>query len=315
MILYQFPDLQWLKRQAEQSFSDRKGWGGRILTQQGWPTVILNAQTKYTVRDDIPGPLSIFTNISGASNVSVDKKRVVVRDDFFFLSNHGQRYTLEIDGDSPTQTFNIHFGEHFADEVLQSLKSPSHLLDNTFLKSTQRMEFHNRLQPHDARTKQILQTIRQHGESNPMLLEEMLADLLTIILRCDSQVKKIVDRLPVIKQSTRQEILQRMLNVTDYIYAFYDQSLSLEELAAASCLSKFHFLRLFKIAFGKTPHQFINDVRICRAQELLTHASLDVHEVAARVGFQNSSSFSRSFFQRTGMYPTLFKKTRSRLSA
>jgi len=315
MILHQFPDLQWLKQQAEQSFSDGKGWGGRILTRPGWPTVILNAQTKYVVRDDILGPLSIFTNISGASNVVVGRKRVVVKDDFFFLSNHGQRYTLEINSENQTQTFNIHFGEHFADQVLQSLKSPSHLLDNTFQKSTQRVEFHNRLQQHDVRTKHILETIRQYGESNPILLEELLVDLLTIMMRCDSQVKKMADQLPAIKHSTRQEILHRMLNVTDYIYAFYDQSLSLEELAAVSCLSKFHFLRLFKIAFGKTPHQFISDVRICRARELLIHSPLDVQEVARRVGFQNSSSFSRSFLQHTGMYPTLFKgKTPRRLA-
>ena len=308
MILHQFPDLQWLKRQAEQRFSDGKGWGGRILTQQGWPTVILNTQTKHTVRDDIPGPLTIFSNISGTSNVAVDKKRVLVKDDFFFLSNQGQRYTLEIDGETPTETFNIHFGEYFADQVLQSLKSPSHLLDNTFQKSTQRVEFHNSLQPHDIHTKQILQTIKLHGESNSMLLEELLVDLLRTILRQDSQLKKIANGLPVIKHSTRREILQRMLNATDYIYAFYDQPLSLEELAAVACLSKFHFLRLFKIAFGKTPYQFINDVRICRAMDLLKHSSLDVHEVAARIGFQNSSSFSRAFFQNAGMYPAIFKK-------
>lgn len=140
-----------------------------------------------------------------------------------------------------------------------------------------------------------------------MLLEEMLADLLMIILRGDSQLKKIVDQLPVIKNSTRREILQRMLNATDYIYAFYDQSLSLEELAAAACLSKFHFLRLFKMAFGKTPHQFVNDVRVRRAQELLQHASLEIHEIASRVGFRDASSFSRVFFHQTGMYPTTLK--------
>ncbi len=117
MILNAFPDLNWLKEQAEKRFADRKAYDGTSLKQRGWPTVILNVRSAETYRDNIRGPLSLFTNFSGSSQVSIDGKSVLIKEGCFFLSNPDQRYTLEIHRTKPAETFNIHFGERFADEV------------------------------------------------------------------------------------------------------------------------------------------------------------------------------------------------------
>jgi AraC family transcriptional regulator len=307
MILHQFPNLQWLKLQAEQRFQNRKGVNGRILVEQGWPTVILNTEVKKTYRDNIKGPLSLFTNFSGESNVHIDGRRTIVKEDFFLLSNPDQRYTLEINQQKPTETFNIHFGENFTDKVFESLRhSHEYLLENNFEVPQQFTSFYNRLQPHDAITRQLLLKLKHQGE-DPLLLEETLYNLLTHLLQNEKDVKESIKKLPSIKSSTREELMQRLLLAKDYIYSFYDQSLSLEELAKASCLSKFHFLRLFKIVFQKTPHQFINEVRLQKAKVLLRETKLEIHDIALQTGFTNSSSFSRMFYNNVGAYPTQFK--------
>jgi AraC family transcriptional regulator len=307
MILHQFPDLQWLKNQAEQRFQNRAGVNGRILADSGWPTVILNTVAKQTYRDNIKGPLSLFTNLSGQSNVHLEGKRTIVKEEFFFLSNPEQHYTLEINQPRATETFNIHFGEHLVDKVFESLThSPEHLLENHFESPLKPIAFHNRLQPHDAVTKQLLLRIKHCGEDT-LLLEETLYKLLTHLLRNEKDVKEQISKMPSIKSSTREELIQRLFHAKDYIYSFYDQPLSLEELAKASCLSKFHFLRLFKIAFQKTPHQFINEVRIQKAKVLLRETTLEIHDIARQTGFNNSSSFSRMFYNNVGGYPTQFR--------
>jgi AraC family transcriptional regulator len=307
MILHQFPDLQWLKQQAEQRFQNRKGANGRLLADVGWPSVILNTETKQTYRDNIKGPLSLFTNLSGQSNVHLDGRRTIVKEDFFFLSNPQQHYTLEINQPKATETFNIHFGEHFADKVFVSLKhSPEYLLENNFETPHEAKAFHNRLQPHDSTTRQLLLKIKYHGD-DALFLEEALYNLLTYLVRNERDVKEGMLRLPLMKSSTREELTQRLFLAKDYIYSFYDQSLSLEELARASCLSKFHFLRLFKIAFQKTPHQFVNEVRIQKAKALLRETKLAVHDIAKQTGFTNSSSFSRMFYNNIGAYPAQFR--------
>lgn len=97
MILHEFPNLQWLKKQAEDRFTSKQAWGGQALATEGWPTVVLNAQAKNVLRDNILGPLSIFTNINGQSTITTGTKRVTVKEGFFFISNPNQHYTLEID--------------------------------------------------------------------------------------------------------------------------------------------------------------------------------------------------------------------------
>ena len=87
--------------------------------------MVLQVKTKEVVRDNIRGPLSIFTNLSGKSEITVDKKRVTVTPENFFISNAGQHYTLEVCEKTPTETFNIHFGEHFT-EGLRDTRTDAH---------------------------------------------------------------------------------------------------------------------------------------------------------------------------------------------
>jgi len=310
MILTKFPDLRWLKEQAERNFEDRGRGIGKNLPTKGWPNVILNATSSETFRDNIRGPLSLFTNLSGQSTVVIAGRRIPIQEDFFFLTNHSQYYTLEIKQKKPTETFNIHFGEYFCDEVFDSLtSSAAQLLENHFHKPTERLEFHNKLYYRDISIGHIMMEIKNQQHVEASWLEEKLFALIEQLLKNEKDLLRIRSRLPLIKSSTRAEILKRLLVVSDYIHAHPQGDLSLEKLARVACLSKFHFLRLFKIAFDKTPYQFINEERVRKGQELLKKSNLDIHEIAQALGFDNSSSFSRMFYNQTGAYPTQLRRS------
>ena len=307
MILNEFPDLAWLKRQISERFASRQGWGGRILKDQGWPTVILNTHASNVKRDNIQGPLSLFTNIRGTSWVNVNSAPVKINADFFFITNPGQCYNLEIH-QKPTETFNIHFGEQFGEEVMSALsRRPEFLLEHPFEKPWTTVNFYNRLYPKDEVTNRLIASLRSQPQGSAIYEEEQLYQLLAHLMQQQNQLGKVRQTIPALKSSTREEIIKRLFISTDYIYTFFDQRLSLEELAQVSCLSKFHFLRLFKIAFGETPHQFITKVRLQKAKELLQSKSLEVADIAKQVGFENASSFSRLFYNQTGAYPTQFR--------
>jgi AraC family transcriptional regulator len=305
MIYHQFPDLQWLKIQTEGRFSNRKAWDGRSLDNPGWPNVILNVSAQQVHRDNIRGPMSIFTNISGKSHVEINNKRSTINEGFFYITNPDQHYTLDIQNQA--QTFNIHFGEYFSEQVFQSLtKTPETLLENSSDIPLQRLTFHNRLQHQSPEINQRILFLHANKPSG-ILLEEQLVALISIILKQERKLHTNLSELPVLKSTTRAEIAKRLITATDYIYTYFDRDLTLDELAAASCLSKFHFLRLFKIAFLKTPHHFINEVRVLRGRELLRNTRLDIKSISRIVGFDASSSFSRVFFQHTGVYPAHFR--------
>jgi AraC family transcriptional regulator len=304
MILNEFPDLRWLRSQAEKRFADRRSWTGAKLATTGWPNVILNVSADDIFRDNIRGPLSLFTNVSGDSTVEISRRRIPVKQDFFFISNFDQHYTLEIEKGKPTETFNIHFGDYFCDQVFSSLsQKPDQLLNNYFQEPSERLEFHNRIYHRDELTQKLIMEIRR-GADGPVGLEEKLYALIENLLIKEKDLIRIQSRFPALKSSTREEILRRMLIVSDYIHTHLHEDLSLEQLASVGCLSKFHFLRLFKIAFNKTPYQFINEERVRMGRQMIERTRISINEIAYSLGFMNPSSFSRMFFNHTGLYPT-----------
>ena len=103
------------------------------------------------------------------------------------------------------------------------------------------------------------------------------------------------------------ETFARVLRARDAIHARYAEPLRLDELAREAALSPFHFLRIFRSAFGETPHQYLTRVRIEAAKRLLL-ADAPVTDVCFEVGFQSLGSFSALFARRVGSPPTAFRR-------
>ena len=301
MFLQQFPDLKWLKNSINNRFEARKDWQGNSLKHEGWPSVILNVKTQNIYRDKIVGPVSLFGNLSGSSAVTVEGRRLEIPEGYFFVSNDKQEYTLEVEKKG-AETFNVHFGNHFVSQVLQSVVQPGFESDN----KNHQKNFRNRLVRINNPTRVTIKSIlKDHSSMNE---EEKLFDLLNFLLIHEKELTKQVQQVPVMKKSTRDEILKRLLFAVDLIYSASNQKLSLVQLSQEACLSKFHFLRLFKAAFQKTPYQFINEVRVEKAKDLLSSSELSVWEIARNTGFDSSSTFSRTFYNTTGVYPTQFQQ-------
>ena len=87
---------------------------------------------------------------------------------------------------------------------------------------------------------------------------------------------------------------------------------SVRELAAIAGLSRFHFIRQFKLAFGVTPMQFIENERMTRAQAMLLEGKRSVSEIAMALGYSEHSHFTRRFKAKTGVTPTEFARGATR---
>ncbi|WP_246627670.1 helix-turn-helix domain-containing protein [Paenibacillus solanacearum] len=108
------------------------------------------------------------------------------------------------------------------------------------------------------------------------------------------------------RRALPQRIDRRQLDGTlQYIHAYLDRNLSLDEIAAASHVSPSHLVRLFKDATGLTPHQYVIQEKIRRAQKLLI-GGMPAHEVAAILGFSDQSHLHRHFKRLLGVTPREF---------
>lgn len=87
---------------------------------------------------------------------------------------------------------------------------------------------------------------------------------------------------------------------------FYD--IGIEDICAASHMSKYHFCRLFKQKTGSTVMNYILKTRIILAKNMLLKDRLSVSEISSRCGFSSPSYFCRVFKESTGKTPLEYRK-------
>lgn len=100
----------------------------------------------------------------------------------------------------------------------------------------------------------------------------------------------------------------RIAKTVLYIRKHLNEAIELEKLAGISCLSKDHFIRLFKKELGTTPLQYINQKKIEKAQLLLIKEELAVKEIAFQLAFDDYSYFNRLFKKTTGVTPQEYRQ-------
>lgn len=93
----------------------------------------------------------------------------------------------------------------------------------------------------------------------------------------------------------QREYLEAVMNACGYMNQHYQENLTLEETAAISGFSKFHFTRIFKQFTNMTFYDYLNSKRINKAKELLYFTNMSITDVAMNAGFSSLSSFNRNF--------------------
>ncbi|WP_431210362.1 helix-turn-helix domain-containing protein [Puia sp. P3] len=98
-------------------------------------------------------------------------------------------------------------------------------------------------------------------------------------------------------------IYRRIVQAKLYIDAHYARPLEVNDIAGAAYSSQFHFIRQFKETYGKTPHQYLMQVRIAKAKQLFATGAR-VAQVCHAVGFESLGSFSALFKRLEGSTPS-----------
>src|SRR4051794_11236277 len=102
---------------------------------------------------------------------------------------------------------------------------------------------------------------------------------------------------------------RHLLRARDLADASYADRLEVDDMARAAGLSRAHFSREFKNAFGASPHAYLLTRRLERAAALLRVTDRSVAEVCVSVGLQSVGSFTTSFKRMYGMTPTGYRAT------
>ena len=131
----------------------------------------------------------------------------------------------------------------------------------------------------------------------------MVASLLTsIIVRLGRHIKKNETAV------SDGDLRKRLENTVAYIHNHYTEQIPINVLAENEHISESRFRELFKKAFGISPGEYIINLRIERASELLITTDSSVSYISAVCGYTDEFYFSRIFKKKTGYSPLMYRR-------
>ena len=155
----------------------------------------------------------------------------------------------------------------------------------------------------DAATRHIVELIQASGPGAALRRLEAEELLRSVLIGWDAGAEKPEGPL----SPTDTEHGRRLREIISELLENSGDAASVAELARRTGYSPVHFSRVFKKVTGSLPREFIIQVRIDRAKQLLRESSLSIGEIANALGYSDVFFFSRQFKNRAGLSPSRFR--------
>lgn len=98
-------------------------------------------------------------------------------------------------------------------------------------------------------------------------------------------------------------LYRRIVQAKLFIDEHFREKINLDEIAEEASFSRFHFIRLFRLAYGDTPHRYRMSLRMQEAEKLMENASLRIQDICLEIGFESVGTFTTQFTKIYGMSP------------
>jgi AraC-like DNA-binding protein len=299
MILTELPDLPPRPLTARSAAFRRE-----FYRRWGRENCVVSGMSRHAEYGLFRQTLSIKCVARGSEMYFIDRRRVMVSDDTFLVLNEGRVYASSLNSETDTYSFSIFFRPGLGDEVAAGLQSSlGAALEDDVLPMKAGIEFDECLQHHDSRITPVLRFIQRQiaaGVRDENWLEEQCQFLLERLIAAHLQRESaLAAELDAARWPQRAEFVRRMRWAIDFMHARLGEHITLEDIAAAARLSRFHFLRVFLAAQGRTPFAYLRELRTRRALAMLRSTRLGAGEIAAQVGMSRLALW-RSLRAQTG---------------
>jgi AraC-like DNA-binding protein len=265
--------------------------------------VVQNGRAREFGLYEPEGAFSLKWIPRGAALYGVDRLRHRLSGDDVLLLNAGQPYELEFLDRSGTESLCL----FFSDPLVREAWSMNRACRPSQASLPEFPDIVFRAQPVLATELAALRRETSDPQMPPQRLEEQLLLLLERLIETSQDHRRLLHRVPAERLRTQRMLLGRLQRARQLIEDTVGTMPTLDDLAAASGLSKFHMLRAFKAAFGSTPLKYAEACKINRAMLLLKDTRQSVGDIAAAVGYESQSAFTRSFARHTGVTPRTYR--------
>ncbi len=244
---------------------------------------------------------SIKMVFSGNTTYNLGKRQLNLYPDSFLAINLGTTFSSKVDSSIPVSNLSISFAPSFLSDFYKTQhKTHKELLDDPFnMEEISDSFFLETIYPFAGDMKYNIMHLKQQLEQeapDDLLINEYLHHCLINYHKVyTKEVTDKSEKLNFLNNSTKVEILRRLTFAKEFINSNYNKKLELDDIAQSACLSVNHLLRTFKQAYGKSPHQYLIQVRIDRSKYLLKNTNYTINDIVEIIGFECPSSFIRLF--------------------
>jgi AraC family transcriptional activator of mtrCDE len=148
----------------------------------------------------------------------------------------------------------------------------------------------------------LIEEYQQSGPASAAMMTALMNQcLIQVLRRVSQQANGALPWLSALEDPRLARVVETILNHPE-------QHHTLELLASVAHMSRSTFSRHFEQCFGRTPMDYVRDVRLRRAAQLLRLGGQSIDSVASKVGFASRSHFSRAFHEQFGCSPVDFRK-------
>jgi len=249
----------------------------------------------------------------GAEIYEIDGKVYDVKAGQFLLVNHNRRAHVSIDSKNlPVIGTCLYIDPDLLHEIICTQRqSLSENLDNSTSKinALEYLEavYHIGESP---KVSQLLQRISQYRQRQLSDEEqrELYWTIAEVLVQHGEKTQQQIQDIASEKRSTREELYRRLLIAIDFMQNNFDRKIAVRDIASAACLSEYHFMRTFRQSFGKTPNQYLSQLRLQRAANLLRQQQHSITEIATLCGFSDVQYFSKSFKKAYQQSPSEYQR-------
>ncbi len=299
MILRQVPDLP--PRPLTRANAPFREW---FYERWGRENAVIVYRANQVEFPPYTQALSIKRAWGGTEDYLVGARRLAVGDSHGLILNEGAHYGARIRSATPVISLAVFFRPGMAEEVAHAAaQQPAQALDSGHGAGRAACGFAEHLRvvdPHVETQLALLLGGVLAGQTDDAWLEEQLQDLLWAMLRAEPGWRARGLRLQGTSRSAHAELLERVDRATDHILSHFALPLTLDDIAAAAALSKYHLVRVFREVHGVTPFDLLTRTRTQAAQRLLQDTSLPLDAVLAHSGFGSRQTLFRQLRRHFG---------------
>lgn len=276
--------------------------------------VIFYEKVTEAVDQQLKSKFTIRVVFSGYETYILGKRQINLYPGNFLVINEGTSYTRIIHSEVPVTSFSVTYDPEYLCQFAEFIKDKRG--GNVFIpykiKDQSDLLLIDSMYALSGDVEYNILHLKNHadrGLTDEFMINQYLEHLL--LNYCSVYADQVHSKAIKLGNSTRSgvrmDIVKRIAMAKDFIISNHEKNINLDDIAGVACFSVSHLIRIFRLIYNKSPYQYLIQVRLERAKYYLRNSESSIQQIVNMVGFENPSSFIRSFRTTYSITPGAFR--------